>query len=53
MKPRVLRSDIGNGIETLVPYGVSADVTAYARRLKAALAKVAREHQKRRSKREK
>ena len=53
MKPRVLRSEIAEGIETVTAYGVSADVSAYARRLNAHLAKVARDHQKRRPKRAK
>lgn len=41
-KPHVIRTDLGHGLSTVVPYGVSADPSAFARRLSAKLAKLAR-----------
>ena len=43
MKPRVIRSDVGDGLTTLVPFGISVDVSQATRRLSAGYARLARE----------
>ena len=40
MKPRIIRTEIGEGISTLVPYGVSADVSDFQRRLSARISRL-------------
>jgi hypothetical protein len=42
VKPHVIRNELGDGLSTLVPYGVSADVSAAARRLEAELERLSR-----------
>ena len=40
--PKIIQTDMGNGLTTLVPYGVSVDVSADLRRLSAYYSKLAR-----------
>jgi hypothetical protein len=51
--PKVIRSDLGNGLETLAPYGISADMSDELRRLNAQYSKLARAYKHRSSKRAK
>jgi hypothetical protein len=50
--PKIICSDMGNGLTTLVPYGISADVSEDARRLHDDFSKLIRafEHRHKRSK---
>ncbi len=45
--PRIIRSDVGDGLSTLVPYGISVDVSDAARRLNAHYAKLAKAYKDR------
>lgn len=47
MKPHVIKSALADGLTTLVPVGVSVDVTPAARRLGAQLERLAQEKQPR------
>jgi hypothetical protein len=40
--PKVIQSDLGNGLTTLAPYGISVDVSDEVRRLSAQYSKLAR-----------
>ena len=40
--PKIIRTDMGNGLTTLVPYGISVDVSDEARRLNTFYSKLAR-----------
>jgi hypothetical protein len=40
--PKIIRTDMGNGLTTLVPYGISVDVSDEARRLSTYYSKLAR-----------
>jgi len=40
--PKIIRTDMGNGLTTLVPYGISADVSDDARQLSNFYSKLAR-----------
>ena len=40
--PKIIRTDLGNGLTTLVPYGISADVSADAQKLSNYVSKLAR-----------
>jgi hypothetical protein len=45
--PRIIRTEIGEGLTTLVPYGVSIDVSEAARRLNAQFARLAKAYKDR------
>ena len=40
--PKIIRTDMGNGLTTLVPYGISADVSDDAQKLSNYYSKLAR-----------
>jgi hypothetical protein len=40
--PKIIRTDMGNGLTTLVPYGISVDVSADAQKLSNYVSKLAR-----------
>jgi hypothetical protein len=44
--PHVIRTEMGDGLRTLVPWGVTVDVSRAARRLHARLAELARERRR-------
>jgi len=42
VKPRILKTEIGEGMWTWVPYGLSVDVSDFARRLNARFVRLRR-----------
>jgi hypothetical protein len=51
--PKIIRTDMGNGLTTLVPYGISADVSVEARQLSNYYSKLARSYKARHHRRAK
>ncbi len=49
--PRVIRTNMGNGLETLVPYGISVDVTNEMRGLRAYFSELGRSLKSQRARR--
>ena len=43
VKPHIIKTEIGDGICTVVPYGISVDVSDAARRLSVRLGRLRRE----------